>query len=52
MSKGNYSQNNGKSLEITSGIVSFLCTTLVHNVCYQCLKFKVDGFCLKVMVKK
>ena len=31
----------------------FLCTTLVQNVCYQCLKFKVDGFySLKVMVKK
>ena len=27
--------------------------TLVYNVCYQCLKFKVDGFySLKVIVKK
>ena len=31
----------------------FLCTTLLHDVCCQCLSFKVDGFySLKDMVKK
>ena len=50
ISKGNYSQNNGNRLEILSGTVMVL---VYHNVCYQCLKCKDDGFySMEVMVQK